>query len=88
MSSDVSVHAHEVLAMLNNSDIPYTLNDLSSEVIRNVGKDAVFHTCSQQGLTLPALLEFFISKGKVVQEGEFIMTNPKRICHHYSVIER
>ncbi|WP_159064899.1 YecH family metal-binding protein [Thaumasiovibrio subtropicus] len=82
MNSVVSVHAHEVLALLKESDIPYTMNDLTSEVVRNLGSNVVFHTCSQQDLSLSALMEFLLAKGKVVREGEFIKVNPKRICNH------
>ncbi|WP_413113085.1 YecH family metal-binding protein [Thaumasiovibrio sp. DFM-14] len=82
MTESVSVHAHAVLAMLSESDIPYTVADFTDEVVRNMGKEVVFHTCKQQDLSLAELLSFLISRGKVVQDGEFITVNQDKICRH------
>ncbi|GAL05680.1 YecH family metal-binding protein [Photobacterium aphoticum] len=76
------VHAHNVLNMLLAAETPYTRESLTQAVVAEYGEDVRFHTCSQEGLTLDALLTFLLSRRKVVQDGDTLQANPDRMCNH------
>lgn len=76
------IHAHNVLNMLLAAETPYTLVSLKHAVFAEYGEDVRFHTCSQDDLTLDALLTFLLDRRKVVQDGELITANPERMCNH------
>nr|WP_086939308.1 DUF2492 family protein [Thaumasiovibrio occultus] len=81
MSQHLSVNAQDVLCLLRESDIPYTLNDLSTEVIHHYGRNVVFHSCLQKEMTLQELLDQWVATGLVVMENEFITAIVER-CHN------
>ncbi|MGF1685211.1 YecH family protein [Photobacterium japonica] len=76
------VHAHNVLNMLLAAETPYTRESLTQAVEAEYGEAVRFHTCSQEGLTLEALLTFLLDRRKVVQDGDILMANPERMCNH------
>ncbi|UJF19300.1 YecH family protein [Vibrio sp. SS-MA-C1-2] len=76
------LHGHIVLNTLIDAKEPLTLAALQAKMISEHGENLEFHTCSQQGLSLEALIEFFIGKGKVTKDGELLLSDPNRICHH------
>lgn len=76
------VHAHNVLNMLLDAETPFTLEALKQAVFVEYGEDVRFHTCSQQDLTLDALLVFLLDRRKVIQDGDVITANRDRMCNH------
>ncbi len=75
-----SIHAHQVLNLLVEQ--PLTIQALTQKIEAEFGADATFHTCSKEGMTIEALLEFFIQRQKVCVEGELISLNAARVCSH------
>jgi probable metal-binding protein len=76
------IHGHMVLNILLDSEKPLSRSQLEEMVESEFGRDVCFHTCSQQGLTLTELLEFLLSKKKVVELEAGLTANPDRICNH------
>ncbi len=76
------IHGHTVLTMLLNSEEPLSRQDLVGMIEGEFGSDVCFHTCSQQGLTLTQLLDFLLSKQKIVESDSGLTVNPDRVCHH------
>lgn len=76
------VHAHNVLNKLLEASTPYTLDSLHKAVLAEYGDEVRFHTCSQQDLTFDALMDFLLSKQKVVIDGEHVVANRDRMCNH------
>ncbi|MBL7056427.1 YecH family protein [Candidatus Woesearchaeota archaeon] len=76
------IHGHEVMKMMIEINKPLTKIELEGEIIKKFGKDARFHTCSVQGMTAIALIEFLEKKGKFTESEQGLMTNPNRICSH------
>lgn len=76
------IHGHMVLNLLLNAEKPLSRSQLEGMIESEFGSDVCFHTCSQQGLTLTELLDFLLSKKKVVELESGLTANPDRICHH------
>ena len=76
------IHDHTVLNILLESETPLSRTQLEEMIESEFGRDVCFHTCSQQELTLTALLEFLLSKKKVIELEAGLTANPDRICHH------
>ncbi|WP_122036750.1 YecH family metal-binding protein [Aliivibrio sp. EL58] len=76
------IHGHTVLNILLDSEKPLSRSQLEEMVESEFGHDVCFHTCSQQGLTLTELLEFLLSKKKVIELEAGLTANPDRICNH------
>ena len=76
------IHGHTVLNILLDSEKPLSRSQLEAIVESKFGHDVCFYTCSQQQLTLTELLEFLLSKKKVVEQEAGLTANPDRICHH------
>lgn len=77
-----TIHAHEVLHLLLDTETPYTEETLAQTVRNKYGADVRFYTCSQQDLTLDALLTFLLERRKVLRDGEFLTANRERMCNH------
>ncbi|MDD9157748.1 YecH family protein [Aliivibrio sp. S4TY2] len=76
------IHGHTVLNLLLNAEAPLSRSQLEGMIESDFGGEVCFHTCSQQGLTLTELLDFLLSKKKVVELESGLTVNPERICHH------
>ncbi len=75
------VHAHELLHMMEGNS--YTKASLKEAIILKFGADALFHTCSAEGLDTDAIVEFLEAKGKFkASEGGFTMDITK-VCESY-----
>ena len=61
-----STHGHELMEWLGRNG-PLPRAALLAQVEVGFGPGRLFHTCSQQDLTAPQLLDFLLSKGKVAQ---------------------
>lgn len=76
-----SVHGHTVINLVKAQPGHFTRQTLLDTVQKEHG-DALFHTCSMQDLTLEQLLDFLISKKKLVLEDGKLVPNEARICNH------
>ncbi len=74
------VHGHNVLNLLNET--PMSKEDLHAHVVAEHGQDTRFCTCQHSDLTLDDLLEFLLSKGKLVEVNGKLATNAERVCNH------
>jgi len=80
MSSD-STHGHTVLNyILAHGSVDVT--ELKGWAHREQGDRTLFHTCSVQGLSFDALLQFFIDRGKVTLSGSRVSACREHICTH------
>ena len=61
---------------------PLTRVVLEEKIEAEFGSEVCFHTCSQQGLSLNELLEFLLSKRKIVEVETGLTANPDRMCNH------
>ena len=76
------IHGHTVLNLLLRAEKPLSRLQLEGMIESEFGSEVCFHTCSQQGLTLTELLDFLLSKKKVVELDSGLTANPERICNH------
>jgi probable metal-binding protein len=77
-----SIHGHEVMHMMLESDQQFTIASLQAAIANRFGKDARFHTCSAEDMTAVELIEFLTKKGKFVPVGEGFSTQADKICNH------
>lgn len=77
-----SIHGHDVMHMMLESDQQFTTESLKSAIGERFGKQARFHTCSAQNLDAEQLIEFLTQKGKFVPTAEGFSTQPEKICNH------
>ncbi len=75
-------HAHDILNLLIESDTPYTLATLKTEVADKFGADATFYTCKLKDLSIEQLLQFFVEKNKVTINDDIVTANIANMCHH------
>lgn len=76
------IHGHAVLNALIASKEPMPRSELEEKIHNEFGNDVCFHTCSQQDLSLDQLLDFLLSKKKVIELDSGLTANPDRMCHH------
>ena len=76
----MSIHAHNVLNMIE--DQSYTEEELLVAMSDRFGAEALYHTCSRDGMGAAQLIEFFKDKGKVTEENGIIIAAPHQKCEH------
>lgn len=74
------IHGHEVMEMMLESGKSYTKESLKIEIENKFGEDARFYTCSAQGLTSEALIEFLEDRGKFFADPEGFNTSQDVMC--------
>ncbi|HEY4466573.1 MAG TPA: YecH family metal-binding protein [Klebsiella sp.] len=77
-----SIHGHEVLQMMIASGQSYTVATLEAAIIARFGKEARFHTCSEENLSVAELVAFLQKKGKFIAADEGFRTHESKICRH------
>lgn len=77
-----SIHGHEVLNMMLDSDTDYSEKSLEQAIIAKFGEQARFHTCSAQGMTAMELVIFLAERGKFIPQEEGFTTHESKICRH------
>ena len=77
-----SIHGHEVLNMMLDSDTGYSEKSLEQAIIAKFGEQARFHTCSAQGMTAMELVIFLAERGKFIPQEEGFTTHESKICRH------
>lgn len=82
MHTTESRHDHDVLNLIADTSIPFTIKTLHSYVEQHWGENVRFHTCKLNDLSLDALLTFLVSRNKITLDGDNLHTNQDKICHH------
>lgn len=77
-----SIHGHEVLNMMIESQEQYTEQSLVQAIDARFGIDARFHTCSAENMTAAELVAFLAARGKFVPADEGFSTHESKICRH------
>ena len=82
MSSDTanSVHGHQILHLVLNARPAMTRDQLTARVTRLYGPGAQFHTCSVSCLSLDQLVNFLLSRGKLVERDHLLFTDTSKMC--------
>jgi len=79
---NTSIHGHEVMHMMMESDTAYTVASLREAIVARFGATARFHTCSAENMTADEVIEFLAARGKFTPVGEGFTTAPDRMCNH------
>lgn len=82
MITKTDIHGHDILALVAQADTPLTRQALQAKAAALWGADARYCTCSAGGMTFDVLLDFLISRGKIVSDGHVLATDPTKICQH------
>ena len=77
-----SIHGHEVLNMMLDSETGYSEKSLEQAIIAKFGDEARFHTCSAEGMTAGELVLFLAERGKFIPQQDGFTTHESKICHH------
>jgi probable metal-binding protein len=77
-----NVHGHDVLRLVYEAPTPPTRGELEAALNRLYGPEVRFCTCSAADLTRDELLDFLLSRGKLVERHGRLATDPSRICNH------
>jgi probable metal-binding protein len=76
------IHGHDVMRLLLEIGRPVSRDELETAIVARFGPEARFHTCSAQGMTAAEVVAFLGSRGKFVEVGARVTTDPARICSH------
>lgn len=77
-----SYHGHDILNLIMEASPAFTMTTLKAYVEQHFGANATFYTCKLQNLSIDALLEFLISREKVIVDGDLLRTNVANMCQH------
>ncbi|HKS32362.1 MAG TPA: YecH family metal-binding protein [Enterobacteriaceae bacterium] len=77
-----SIHGHEVLNMMLDSETGFSEKSLEQAIIAKFGEQARFHTCSAQGMTAGELVSFLAERGKFIPQQDGFTTHESKICRH------
>ena len=78
----MEIHAHEVMRMMLELDNDFSRESLSQAIIERFGVDARFHSCSQAGMDVHAVIDFLENRGKFVARADGFNTAQDKICNH------
>ncbi len=78
----METHAHEVMRLMLELDTDFSRESLADAIIERFGADAKFHSCSQAGMGVRAVIDFLESRGKFVARAEGFNTAQDKICSH------
>lgn len=73
-------HAHSILDMMEGHS--YTEESLLAAIVDKFGADATFHTCSCEGMSPEAIIQFLKDKGKFMFTEEGFTVDITRRCNH------
>jgi len=78
----MEIHAHEVMRLMLEQDSDFSRGSLAQAIIERFGVNAKFHSCSQAGMDVFAVIDFLESRGKFVRRADGFNTVPDKICNH------
>lgn len=74
-------HAHAILDMMEGNN--YTDATLLKAITQKFGEDATFHTCSAEGMSPQAIIDFLKNKGKFLETAMGYTVNSANRCGHH-----
>ena len=77
-----TVHAHQILDMLDQRTEPITLETLKSEVQQAFGANAVYSNCKGTTFNFGQLIEFMSRNQKIVIADGKVRLNKANVCNH------
>lgn len=77
-----SVHGHEVMNMMVESDKTYTKESLADDIRKKFGEKTVFYTCSAENMSAEQIVDFLEKKGKFINSEKGFTTDKEKICNH------
>lgn len=79
-----SVHGHDVMNMMIESDQVYTKESLREAMAAKFGAATLYHTCSAEDMTADDLITFLDDRGKFTDEdsGAGFKTDSDKVCNH------
>ena len=80
MTTTENIHGHEILRLVSQTHPPLTRVALLQAAENRFGVAARFCTCSAADMTLPELLEFLLSRGKLVERDGCLYADLDRMC--------
>ena len=80
MPTTQNVHGHEILRLVHTAPTAFTRATLAQEAARRYGPDARFCTCSVQDMTLSQLVDFLVSRGKLIEAGGQLRADISQMC--------
>jgi len=78
----IEVHAHEIMHMMLEHDEGFSRESLAQAITKRFGEDARFHSCSEDGMDVDAVINFLESRGKFVARDDGFNTAQGKICNH------
>jgi probable metal-binding protein len=78
----MEIHAHEVMRLMLELDTDFSRESLNRAIIERFGADAKFHSCSETGMGVNAVIDFLESRGKFVARAGGFNTAQDKICNH------
>ena len=78
----MEIHAHEVMRLMLELDTDFSRESLSNAIIERFGANAKFHSCSEAGMGVVAVINFLESRGKFVARADGFNTAQDKICNH------
>lgn len=76
------IHAHEVMHMMLEQDEGFSRESLAQAITEQFGADAMFCSCSANGMDVRAVIEFLERRGKFVARDDGFNTAQEKICNH------
>lgn len=77
-----SVHGHEVLNFMLETEGGFSRESLKDAIIARFGVDTRYHTCSAQEMTAEELIDFLSAKEKFIETEKGFNIDPQKICNH------
>ena len=78
----MDIHAHEVMRLMLELDTDFSRASLTRAIVERFGSDAKFHSCSEAGMDVHAVIDFLESRGKFVARADGFNTAQDKICNH------
>lgn len=76
-------HAHDVLDHLHTCEKALSLDEIKNQILNAFGYDAVFYSCSQQNMNADQMVDFLLSRKKIVEiEEKKYVLNTVHQCNH------
>ena len=77
-----TVHAHQILDMLDHRTEPIALDTLKSEVQEAFGANAIYSNCKGNAFNFDQLIEFMLRNQKIVIADGKVRLNKANVCNH------
>ncbi len=74
------IHGHTILNLVREQSL--TVDEVKQAISKEYGDSVLFHTCKLNELSLDEMLDFFLSKKKLLIEDGRLSVNSERVCNH------